>query len=300
MKHAKIVLVDKKQSNNLIGGHMSEDSFPGSNLRSLRVQLGAQTIAGLESPGAGRPILLVHGNSSSSRIWQKQLQGPLGDKFRIIAIDLPGHGASSRPPEPEQDYTGDGYAKVIAAVVRELGLENPIVVGWSLGGHAVINAAAAMPGAAGLMIFGTPPVSHAADGFSGFKGLSATTFTPEPGEAQIDAWIGTCFAPGYAPIPAFVMEDFRKTDGNARGYLGAAAQAGRFADEVEIVRNLKIPLAIVQGSEEQIVDLGYLQRLPAPTLWRGAVQVVDGAGHATQWENPEAFNRLLDEFASSI
>jgi pimeloyl-ACP methyl ester carboxylesterase len=54
----------------------------------------------------------------------------------------------------------------------------------------------------------------------------------------------------------------------------------------------------VQGAEEQIVDLGWLQRLAAPTLWRGAVQVVDGAGHSTQWEKPEAFNALLDAFAS--
>jgi len=71
-------------------------------------------------------------------------------------------------------------------------------------------------------------------------------------------------------------------------------------DEVEIVRALKIPLAIVQGSEEQIVDLGYLQRLAAPTLWRGQVQVIEGAGHATQWEQPEAFDKILDEFASSL
>ena len=66
------------------------------------------------------------------------------------------------------------------------------------------------------------------------------------------------------------------------------------------MRNLKIPLAIVQGGEEQIVDLGYLQRLPAPTLWRGKVQVIDGAGHATQWEKAEAFSNILDEFASSL
>ena len=102
------------------------------------------------------------------------------------------------------------------------------------------------------------------------------------------------------PIPDFVVTDFRNTDGNARGYLGASVRAGNFADEVEIVRNLKIPLAIVHGREEQIVDLGYLQRLPAPTLWRGEVQVIDGAGHAAQWEKADAFNKLLDEFASGI
>ncbi|HEX9209059.1 MAG TPA: alpha/beta fold hydrolase [Bradyrhizobium sp.] len=278
---------------------MSDQPFPGSDLRPLHLQIGAQTIAGLESAGAGRPILLIHGNSSSSHIWQKQLQGPLGAKYRVIAIDLPGHGASSPPPHPESDYSGRGYAAAISAVARELDLRSVIVVGWSLGGHAVLNAAASLPMAAGLMIFGTPPVGHGLEGFAGFKNLSPTAFTAAPSEAQIEEWVHTAFAPDYAPVPGFVVEDFRRTDGNARACLGAVAQAGGLADEVEIVRNLKIPLAIVQGGEEQIVDLGYLRRLPAPTLWRGAVQVVDGAGHTTQWEQADAFNDLLDAFASS-
>jgi pimeloyl-ACP methyl ester carboxylesterase len=283
-----------------MGAVMSEATFPGAALRPLRLQIGGQTVAGFESAGAGRPILLVHGNSSSSRIWQKQLQGPLGAKYRLIAIDLPGHGASSPPPNPEQDYSGPGYAGCVAAVARELGLKDAVVVGWSLGGHAVLNAAVSLPMASGLMIFGTPPISKTPEGFSGFKGLSAVAFTPAPSDAEIEEFLKTSFAPGYAPVPSFVAADFRRTDGNARGCLGAAVQAGRFDDEVEIVRHLKIPLAIVQGSEEQIVDLGYLQRLPAPTLWRGQVQLVEGAGHAPQWEKAEAFDRIVDEFASSV
>ncbi|WGR94291.1 alpha/beta hydrolase [Bradyrhizobium sp. ISRA443] len=279
---------------------MSEEAFPGPDLRPLKLQIGGQTIAGFESPGTGRHILLVHGNSSSSRIWQKQLQGPLGAKYRLVAIDLPGHGASSPAPNPEHGYSGEGYAACLAAVAREIGLKDAVVVGWSLGGHTVLNAAASLPMAAGLMIFGTPPVAKTPDGFSGFKGLSATTFTPAPSDAEIEEWMQSAFAPGYSPRPSFFEADFRRTDGNARGYLGASVQAGRFADEVEIVRNLKIPLAIVQGSEEQLVDLGYLQRLSAPTLWRGEVHVIEGAGHTTQWEKAEAFNRTLDAFASSL
>jgi pimeloyl-ACP methyl ester carboxylesterase len=279
---------------------MSDQPFPGPDLRPLRLQIGAQTIAGFESTGAGRPILLIHGNSSSSHIWQKQLQGPLGAKYRVIAIDLPGHGASSPPPHPESDYSGRGYAEAIAAVARELDLRSAIVVGWSLGGHSVLNAAGSLPMAAGLMIFGTPPIGRGPEGFAGFKGLSKTVFTASPSEAEIQEWAQSAFAPGYKPIPDFLVEDFRRTDGNARACLGASAQSGGLVDEVAIVGDMKIPLAIVQGREEQIVDLGYLQRLPAPTLWRGTVQVIDGAGHSPQWEQAGAFNEMLDAFAASV
>jgi|SRR5690349_13822097 pimeloyl-ACP methyl ester carboxylesterase len=115
---------------------MSEAEFPGPALAPLTLQIGGQTIAGYQSQGTGRPILLVHGNSSSSRIWQKQLQGPLGSKYRLIAIDLPGHGASSPPPNPEQDYSGPGYAASSLRPPVRLGLR---MRWWSAG------ASAAMP-----------------------------------------------------------------------------------------------------------------------------------------------------------
>jgi pimeloyl-ACP methyl ester carboxylesterase len=87
---------------------VSEDRFPGSALRAIQLQIRAQRIAGYESPGTARAILLVHGNSSSSRIWQKQLEGPLGGKYRLIAIDLPGHGRSSPPPKSGTGLFGSG------------------------------------------------------------------------------------------------------------------------------------------------------------------------------------------------
>ncbi len=279
---------------------MSADNFPGPGVRPLRLKVGQQSIAAYESAGTGRPIVLVHGNSSSSKVWRKQLEGPLGAKYRLIAIDLPGHGDSAPAPDPEQGYSAVGYSACIAGVAQQLDLKNAVFVGWSLGGHAVLEAVSMLPMAAGLMIFGTPPIGKGAGGFAGFKGLSNVAFTPAPSEAEIAGWMETAFAPKFDLIPPFFLADFRKTDGAARGYLGASAQAGLFQDEVAIVRDLGIPLAIVHGAGEQIVDLDYLRRLSAPTLWRGEVQVIEHAGHTPQWEQAEAFDKLLDAFASSL
>src|ERR1700677_4384860 len=46
------------------------------------------------SAGQGPPVVLIHGNSSSSSVFSRQLDGALGERFRLIAVDLPGHGAS--------------------------------------------------------------------------------------------------------------------------------------------------------------------------------------------------------------
>ena len=57
-------------------------------------------IAAHESAGQGPAAVLIHGNSSSSRAFSKQLDGPLGTRFRLVAIDMPGHGASDDKKDP--------------------------------------------------------------------------------------------------------------------------------------------------------------------------------------------------------
>ncbi len=63
-----------------------------------------------------------------------------------------------------------------------------------------------------------------------------------------------------------------------------------------MVAGLPIPLAVVHGAEEQLVNGNYFNTLTMPSLWRGGVQVIPGAGHAPHWEQPEAFNALLGAF----
>jgi pimeloyl-ACP methyl ester carboxylesterase len=62
------------------------------------------------------------------------------------------------------------------------------------------------------------------------------------------------------------------------------------------VRELKTPLAVVHGADGQLINGTYFASLAMPTLWRGAVQTIEGAGHAPHWETPEAFDALLEAF----
>ncbi|GAA3833537.1 hypothetical protein GCM10022206_84770 [Streptomyces chiangmaiensis] len=67
-----------------------------------------------------------------------------------------------------------------------------------------------------------------------------------------------------------------------------------------LVERLNRPLAVLHGGGEQFVNLAYLEALTAPTLWRGAVQVVPGAGHAVQVDRPELLADLLDAFVRDL
>jgi pimeloyl-ACP methyl ester carboxylesterase len=267
-------------------------------MNSKSLQIGPQQIAYYESHGDGPAALLVPGNSFSGQTFRHQLQGPFGQKHRLVAIDLPGHGESAPAVDPPNDYTLPGYARLVRAVAEQLGLERAVVVGWSLGGHVVLEASALLPDAAGLMIFGTPPVgdpSTMADAFLPNPAMAAA-FKAELTEAEIDGFAAACFKPGQHPIPQLFPADIARTDGLARQTIGASIQPGGYRDEVEVVANLTVPLAVLHGEHDQLVNLAYINTLTMPTLWRGAVQVIPDASHTPHWEQPEQFNALLEAF----
>ena len=82
----------------------------------------------------GPPILFLHGWSQMHLCWAKQCEGELARHFRLICPDLRGHGASEKPLAAEAYTDGALWAGDVAAVIRELGLERPLVVAWSMAG----------------------------------------------------------------------------------------------------------------------------------------------------------------------
>lgn len=267
-------------------------------MTTKNVQVNSLSIAYRESSGKGQAILLVHGNSASSRVFQPQLESALGEKYRLVAIDLPGHGESSNASDPAATYCMPGYAEVIVSVAKQLGLEQAVFVGWSLGGHIVIEAIQQLPQAAGFMIYGTPPLAFPPDMAQAYlpNPAMAAAFQPSLTDAEADGFALACLKPGATEIPEAFKEDIRRTDGQARAGLAASIRPNGYLDEVIAVAQMTAPLAIVHGEQEQLVNAAYIQSLTMPTLWRGAIQMVPDAGHTTNWEQPEQFNALLEAF----
>lgn len=261
------------------------------------LQINSLQIAYRESSGTGSPVFLVHGNSASSRVFQPQLDSELGAKHRLVAIDLPGHGESSNAGDLAA-YSLPGYAEVIVQAAQQLGMEHAVFVGWSLGGHILLEAIPHLPKAAGFVIYGTPPLAFPPDMAQAFlpNPAMAAAFQPTLSDAEADGFTLACFKSGTAEIPTIFHEDIRRTDGQARVGLAASIRPEGYLDEVIAIGQMSAPLAVLHGELEQLVNAAYIQGLNMPTLWRGAIQIVPGAGHATNWEQPEAFNALLEAF----
>ena len=265
------------------------------------VNVNGQQIAFLQSPGAGRAVVFVHGNSSSARTWYPLLAGPFGRRFRCLALDLPGHGHSAQAKD-HAAYSLPGYAAVLAGFAEEVGATDAVLVGWSLGGHITLEAAPAMPAVAAFVIFGTPPVASAAQLGEAFLPNPAMNvgFTADVSEDDAKAYAASFTAPGSTLASDEFTADILATDGAARASLLASIGEGRFADEVAIVGMLRQPLAILHGEAEQLVNLEYLRRLAIPGLWRGEVQLIAGAGHAPHRETPEQFATLVEQFIGDL
>src|SRR5215216_4919626 len=84
-----------------------------------------------------RPILFIHGFSQSWLAWRRQMCSDLANDYRLIALDLRGHGESDKPREGYSESSL--WADDINAVMRELNLQQPVLCGWSYGPLVILD-----------------------------------------------------------------------------------------------------------------------------------------------------------------
>lgn len=139
------------------GGHDSIVS-PTRGVPIRRFPNDGREIAAIVAPGPRRPVLLLHGNSSSKSVWARQIPLLVEQGRGVLAPDLPGHGDSDDARDPEATYSFPGYAAAIGGLLDALGWNAVDVVGWSLGGHVGLELLATDRRVQSLLIVGTPPI----------------------------------------------------------------------------------------------------------------------------------------------
>lgn len=231
--------------------------------------------------GEGLPVVFAHSLAGNSSHWGAQVDH-LRPNHRTIALDFRGHGQSDRPKNG--DYSISGLAGDIGAVVDSLGLERFVLVGHSLGGGVALSYAGSHPDrVAGLLLL--DPIG---DG----KQISATQAQPLLAglDSNYDATIREYWTGITGPDSAVRMRllaDLRATPREAVVPLFRSIL--QFDPDPALARYRGRILSIVTPHNDAAFSLHRLGKgFPH--------RVVQGTGHWIQLDQPDEFNRMMDEF----
>ena len=254
-----------------------------------------------DSGGDGMPILLVHGVCGSKEVFEHQFTEPLTGRFRLIAFDLPGHGASDDAADPQQSYSIRALTDTTLDVMNYLRLQRALVVGWSLGGHIAMELMERFPERlAGVLTVGAPPLGRGTLAtLRAFKLRSDLLLARKKQFTTRDAerWQELC----YGPEPdGLHFAAILRADGRMRPETSKSLLSGGMQDQRQLVATSPVPLAQVNGADDPILRAKYLQTLRYANLWEGRSHTIAGAGHAPFLSHPNRFNLHLQRFATEM
>jgi pimeloyl-ACP methyl ester carboxylesterase len=243
--------------------------------------------------GSGKITLVcLHGISSNSRSWQRQLE-LLSDRYRVIAWDAPGYGQSDDPPDA---LPMGWYADQLAGLLDALQLSKAVIVGLSMGGVLAQEFYRRHPARLLALVLSDtntgggarPPAERQARLEGRLKALAELSLE-EMARQRAPALLSPAPAPGLvAEVEAMIREL------HPVGYR-AMVLALDAADTRPVLPTIAVPALVLWGEQDRVTP-----RPEAEVLRTGipgaAFEIIPGAGHLSNLEQPAAFNRTLTAF----
>jgi len=259
-------------------------------------------IAYLEkNPETKNTIFFIHGNSLSANCWVKQFQSELLASYRLVAFDMPAHGDSDSSNDPDIDYTFAGLASILTDLVHQLETGPYILCGVSLGTNVMAEMISFGIDPAG-MLFAGPCLMGEGIGLNrvALPGADLSVFFSDEAldEGVINYRNMTSLSEDINDHQAF-LADFKKVKAPFRTKFINSVVTGNMGDEIKLVNSISCPLAWVFGADEKVVDAFYLDDVEVPK-WKDQVFRIPGASHLVNIDQPEAFNKILAEFAGEV
>jgi non-heme chloroperoxidase len=249
---------------------------------------------------AGRPVVLLAGFRAAAATWLFQVPPLVAAGFRVIAVDIRGHGAAEHP---DSGRTMARRAEDVDEVLRALDLRDAVLVGQSMGGNTVwayLSAFGAQRVAAVVVVDQTPKMLNTADwphGFYGYDESNRDTFfatgVPATGHGT-PLWrrgrrlLRLLKAVRTAPAPA------KELSPTELALLGDHARA----DWRAAIAATTLPVLFVAGAESEFWPASHAAA-SAALAPHARSAVIPKDGHAANLEQPDAFNGLLLAFLAA-
>jgi 3-oxoadipate enol-lactonase len=252
-----------------------------------RIQTDEGYAIGYEEAGHGdaTPIVFLHGVGSDKSVWHPQL-AHFSVERRAIAFDYPGYGDSDPAPA---GTSRDAHAAAILAAMRGVGVERAHVCGLSLGGVIAIALHHQAPEASASLILADTFAVHPNGQAIYERSIAASADMAALARGRVDALLA---APADHAVRTEVVETMGRIDPTA---FRIGAEAVWLADQRERAAAIGVPTLVICGEQDTVTPPELSDELVR--LVTGArMQVIDGAGHLGNLEQPHEFNRLVEDF----
>lgn len=237
--------------------------------------------------GKGRPALVfVHGWSCDLKYWEKQW-APFAEKYTVVSIDLAGHGRSGLN---RKSWTMSAFGEDVVAVVKKLGLTEIVLVGHSMGGSVILEATKHIPdqvlGLVGVDTHQDLEQKWTKEQFDQFFAPLRADFVK-----ATKSFVRSMFAPDSDPA---LIEKIVADMASASPEVGKATFEANFDywlyNIVQAFRETAAPITYINSDKYPSNPEGNKRINPSYKL-----KIMTGVGHFVMIEDPETFNRLLEE-----
>lgn len=249
----------------------------------------------------GAPVLFIHGISQCAQSWSRQLSSALAERYRLVGMDLRGHGRSDKP---RGGYANShSWADDLHSVIQSLALDRPVLCGWSYGTLVILDylrhhGGKAIRGvcfAGGVTKLGSEEAASVLtpEFLALVPGFCSDDF--QEGVRTLEAFLQICYATELADEDRYRILGYNLS---VPPYVRHALLS-RSLDNDDILPTLESPALIVHGTEDRIVLPSVIDRQMSLIRAR-EVRLIPGAGHACLWDDAPAFNQHLREFMDRL
>lgn len=237
-----------------------------------------------QAAGQGKAVVLVHGWTCDHTFWAGQAP-ELARHYRVLALDLPGHGRS----DPAPDYTMERFARSVEAVMRAERIQRATLAGHSMGGAVLLAFTRLFPGKAERLVLVDAAVMEADEAarYSNYY----QRFIGEAGKAERRKFVESMYTPATsAEARAKIL-----------GVMLAAPEPVAVGAMKEMLQpafwapgEVGIPTLAVVANPKELSEEALRRRYPRLTY-----RVMPGTGHFLMMEKPGEFNALLLEWLAA-
>jgi pimeloyl-ACP methyl ester carboxylesterase len=238
-----------------------------------------------ETAGSGPTIVFVHGWTCDTSSWRAQLPA-FDDRYRVIALDLPGHGRSESPEQA--DFSMDLFAQAVEAVRAEAGADEIVLVGHSMGVPVIKQYAIKYPDRVAGLVAVDGPLDLRSFG-SAQGGGAAPAMTLEARENMIRGMF-------VDETPDALREHILTMMLGAPAATANGAVAAMFDPSIRTADVVRAPVLAIVAGTAQLPDAEATKEI-VPNF---EATRLSGTGHFLMMEKPEEFNRLLTAFLDRI